>query len=100
MQHGLPGAGSNGSPGCQALEAAHVATGAGRASDVERHVAHLAREAMRAAIDLAVENNASANASRDSDVHRVLSAARSTSARLAQSGTTGIVFDPDRRVQR
>src|ERR1700686_3373252 len=99
MQQRLPGAGGDGGTGRQALEAAHVTAGAGRAAGVERHVAHFARAAMRAAIDATVEDDASTNPGRDGDVHRVLSAARPSPARLAQRRAAGVILNPDSYTQ-
>ena len=81
------------------LQAAAVAAAADRAVGVDEHVAELAGEALRAAVQAAVEHQPGADARRDHQVDEVLGVAPGAERGLGQRGEVGVVVDEDRQLE-
>ena len=70
---------------------------AGRAVDLDHHVAELGAGAGGAAVDLAAEDQAAADPGADRQHHRVFGAARGAVEMLGEGGDVGVVVDEDRQ---
>ena len=82
------------------LEAAVVAAAAQDAVGHDAHVADLGADAEGAAVELAVEHEAAADAGADGDQQQVVDVLAGAEAELAPGGGVGVVLDDDREVDR
>jgi len=75
------------------LHAATVAAGAQRTSRLDHNVPHLARDPMRPAVQLAVQDQAGADAGGDGDIDEVARAPGSATHRLTERGEVRVVME-------